>query len=52
MIGTEMIEFLVQCYLLLVYGGYNIFDPDSIILAAEPDALRALALFIGMYVYP
>ena len=48
MIGTEIIEMIVQCYLLFIYAGYNIFDPDMLILAAQPFALRRLAVFIGM----
>ena len=36
----ELIEILIQCYALLLYGGLNVFMPTQNILAQEPYVVR------------
>ena len=39
-IGKEWFEILIQIYALFLYGGINLFDKDSNVLAQDPNIVR------------
>ena len=46
----EIVEFVVQSQALMLYNGYNLFDPnnkDNIYLASKPAAINAFAMLLS-----
>ena len=47
-IFREWFEILVQFYALLLYGGINIFSPNSNVLSQEPYVIQAFVIIISL----
>lgn len=46
-IGREWIEIAIQFYALLLYGGINLFNPNSNVLSQEPFVIEAFAVIVA-----
>ena len=46
--GKEWIEILVQTYGLLLFGGIDIFDSESNVLAQDSSVVRQFSIIVGM----